>query len=480
MSIKSIIIEDYIQDFTVSNKDKLLYGEIYSPFSLIKNMLNLFDPSIFSNADAKWLDTGSGTGYFSMILFDKLNKGLKQIILSDEERKSHIIKNMIYLIELKPENIIILKERFGQEANIIHADFLSTISFDGPISFGPISFDGPISFGPISFDYIIGNPPYNSCGMKKVPTNSKMDKKADGKTIWVEFIKKSLTLLREKTGQLCYIVPSLWMKPDKAGLYNILTSYKLEKIHCLSNTETNSLFKGEAQTPTCYFLLTNIQTNNEKHKNITLYDSNYKNYVDYYFKLGSPLPLYGQTIIQKLLPFILKAGGHIKAIKTNMPSKNTVFSYTQNDPLHPYKNIITCHLNGLQPELVVNYSDQPQAYYGEPKLVLAHKMYGFPYLDSNGTYGVSNRDNYVIKNKTIEQLKQLKSFLSSKLVLYVFESTRYRMKYLEKYAFELLPDITNLPDFPSIINDTIIANYFSLSEEDQGYINKRKNYGEFL
>ena len=95
MSIKSIIIEDYIQDFTVSNKDKLLYGEIYSPFSLIKNMLNLFDPSIFSNADAKWLDTGSGTGYFSMILFDKLNKGLKQIILSDEERKSHIIKNMI-------------------------------------------------------------------------------------------------------------------------------------------------------------------------------------------------------------------------------------------------------------------------------------------------------------------------------------------------------------------------------------------------
>ena len=54
------------------------------------------------------------------------------------------------------------------------------------------------------------------------------------------------------------------------------------------------------------------------------------------------------------------------------------------------------------------------------------------------------------------------------------------MKYLEKYAFELLPDITNLPDFPSIINDTIIANYFSLSEEDQGYINKRKNYGEFL
>ena len=177
-------------------------------------MLSLFNPSVFTNPNAKWLDTGAGSGYFSMILFDILNKGLSMIITNDEERKTHIIEKMLYLIELKPENVIMLRERFGEKANIIQADYLS---------FNVDKFT--------NFDYIIGNPPYNSRGMKKVPTNTSLQKKQDGQTIWHQFIKKSLSLLKSEVGQLCYIVPSLWLKPDKAGLYNLLTQYKIEKLH---------------------------------------------------------------------------------------------------------------------------------------------------------------------------------------------------------------------------------------------------------
>ena len=43
----------------------------------------------------------------------------------------------------------------------------------------------------------------------------------------------------------------------------------------------------------------------------------------------------------------------------------------------------------------------------------------------------------------------------------------YRMKYLEKYAFELIPDITQLTDFPEIINDDTIAEYFGFDELDR-------------
>ena len=75
------------------------------------------------------------------------------------------------------------------------------------------------------------------------------------------------------------------------------------------------------------------------------------------------------------------------------------------------------------------------------KLVLANKMYGLPYLDLSGEYGISNRDNYVIYKENNEDLIKLSEFLSTELVKKVYESTRYRMKYLEKYAFELLPDI---------------------------------------
>ena len=478
MSIKTTNINDFIQDFTVKKEDKLFYGEIYSPFSLIKSMLSLFNPSVFTNPNAKWLDTGAGTGYFSMVLFDLLNKGLLSVITNDEERKTHIIERMLYLIELKPENVITLRERFGPQANIIEADYLSFN--DNKLNDNKL----------IYFDYIIGNPPYNSHGMKKVPTNTSLQKTQDGQTIWHQFIKKSLSLLKPEVGQLCYIVPSIWLKPDKAGLYNLLTQYKIEKLHCLTNTETNKLFNGEAQTPTCYFLLTNTLINN---KTIHIYDKCRETYINYYYTIGIPIPLTGQSIIKKIQPFIEKAGSPIKVLKTNMPSKKSILSNTYDAEHSPYPNISTCKLvktsSHLQPELLVNYSNIPQAYHNDIKLVLAHKMYGFPYLDTEGKYGISNRDNYIIlsshNNKTIEDLKQLQAFLSTKFALYVYEATRYRMKYLEKYAFELLPDINNLSDFPKAedINDKTLATYFGLDSEDQQNIqnlHKRHIYGRFI
>ena len=89
-------------------------------------------------------------------------------------------------------------------------------------------------------------------------------------------------------------------------------------------------------------------------------------------------------------------------------------------------------------------------------------MYGIPYIDYNGEYGISNRDNYVIleEDKSIHDLEKLKTFLSTQTVLYLFDSTRYRMAYLEKYIFELIPDITLLPNFPENINDDTIAHVF--------------------
>ena len=475
MSIKNINILEYKQNFIVSKEDKLKYGEIYTPFSLIEQMFNLFDPIVFSQKDKKWLDPGAGTGYFSIYLFDKLNKGLISVIPNEEERKSHIIENMIYIIEIKESNIIILREIFGKKANIFHTDFLSTI----PLVVGKDTIPLVVGKDTIpnldNFDFVIGNPPYNSNGIKKVPTNTKKNKKHDdGKTIWISFIKKSISLLKENS-QLCVIVPSIWLKPDKARTYHYLTSYKIEKLHCLTNTETNKIFKGEAQTPTCFFLLTKRETDNY----INIFDNNQNKYINYYCKLEYPIPLFGQAVIQKLQPFIEKAG-HLLVIKTNLPSVNSLFS-DHSSTTFPYQNVKTCILNGLQPELSINYSNIAQAYQGKKKLILAHKMYGFPYYDSDGIYGISNRDNYVILRESEEECLKIKQFLSTKLVLYIYESTRYRMKYLEKYAFQFIPDITNLLDFPGDINDESVALYFGLDDNDIKHINSlhKKKYLSF-
>ena len=140
---------------------------------------------------------------------------------------------------------------------------------------------------------------------------------------------------------------------------------------------------------------------------------------------------------------------------------------------YPYMNIKTCTLNSMnniQPQLQINYSNIQCSYYGVSKLVLAHKMYGFPYYDKNGVFGISNRDNYVIIHKDHDEFVRLKEFLSLRLILLVYETTRYRMKYLERYAFEFLPDITKIENFPDNITEESVADFFNFNEMERLWI----------
>jgi tRNA1(Val) A37 N6-methylase TrmN6 len=467
MAIYDLHLPTFKQTFNVSNADKLEYGEIYTPFSLIHKMLDLFEPTVFTESDKRWLDIGAGLGYYSIALFERLNQGLTLVIPEEDKRKKHIIENMLYMVEIKTANIAALREMFGPRANILAGDFL----MEG-------------SGASDKYDYIIGNPPYNTKGMKKVPTNKESNKKQDGTTAWMNFVKKSLNLLKATSGQLCVIVPSIWLKPDKAGIHQLLTSYKIEKMHCLNSNETNLIFKGEAQTPTCYFLLTKIMEKDPA--TIGLYDIKRQVYVNFLHKKGEPIPMFGSAILEKLQKWLVLAGTSLNVKKTNMPSIKSNFTempYADASKQYPYINIKSCLLEGLQPVLLINYSDIPQAFQGIKKLILAHKMYGFPYYDKTGNYGISNRDNYVITGKTDAEFMQLEAFLSTKFALYVFEATRYRMKYLEKYAFQLLPDITKLEGFPAAtdIDDSSVADFFGLDDLDRKHINslRRKEYKRF-
>ena len=100
----------------------------------------------------------------------------------------------------------------------------------------------------------------------------------------------------------------------------------------------------------------------------------------------------------------------------------------------------------------------------------------FPYYDKDGKYGISNRDNYVIINENNIDIKKIFDFLSTSLVITLFESTRYRMKYLEKYIFELLPDITCINDFPERINNNSLSLFFNINLDFTNKYNKYKRF----
>jgi hypothetical protein len=480
--IKNYTLEDFeniktVRDAAKIKENKELYGEVHTPFHFVNRVLSIIPEKVFENPSLKWLDPGSGTGNFSIVLYFKLVEGLKETIPDLDMRKNHIIKNMIYMAELRPENTVILKDLFGDNANIYEGDFLGYNSQNSQISQN--------SQNPLYFDVIIGNPPFNNNGLKKVPTNNTSSKKQDGNTIWMPFVIKSISLLTPETGILCMFIPSIWLKPDKGMMYDYLIKYDITSLNCISNTETNKIFRGNAQTPSCYFLLRKRETNNI----ITIFDNNKKKYIDYYLNYGKPIPVFGQEIIKKLQKYcIIKNSNNeyinnaIYVYKTNVPPIKTVYSPIKTEECK-YPNISTCKFKSKTtiPELIINYSNNALQFSNLPKLILAHKMYGFPYLDKTGQYGISSRDNYVILKEKMEDLVILQKFLSTNTALYLFEATRYRMKYLERYAFQLIPDITRFDDFPKEINDDTIADYFQFDDEDRKNIQNlhKKKYTFF-
>ena len=467
-------IEKNTRSMISTDENKMLYGEVYTPIYFVEEILDIIPNDLFRIPYYKWLDPGCGTGNFSIVLYYKLLEGLKYSIPDIEQRKNHIIENMIYMVELRSENVTILRSIFGEKANIYEGDFLT---FNNQSN----SCQAKYSTWPVNFDIIIGNPPFNSNGLKKTPTNSQLKKKQDGLTIWMTFVIKSISLLYEETGKLCVFIPSIWLKPDKQKMYDYLRQYNIQYLHCISNTKTNQIFKN-AQTPSCYFLLTKEKSPNT----ITIYDEDRNKYINYYLTEKAPIPVFGQEIIKKLQKYCSlpnNINNAIIVVKSNMPQKDVKLSPVKTED-YKYPNISTCQLKykSNTPELVINYSNVLLPWSGVPKLILAHKMYGFPYFDKVGEYGISNRDNYIIIKEDYRDLIKLQKFLSTKTALYLFEATRYRMKYLEKYAFQLIPDITRLKDFPIEINDETIAEYFGFDQEDRDAIQKlhKKNYEFFV
>ena len=117
---------DIKQNFKPENDNKILYGEVNTPFSLIREMFSIFPEEIFSNPDIKWLDPAAGCGYFPMVLYNILMNGLREKINNPNTRSNHILQNMIYMCEINEKNIKTLKSLFGDKAQIHNYDFLST------------------------------------------------------------------------------------------------------------------------------------------------------------------------------------------------------------------------------------------------------------------------------------------------------------------------------------------------------------------
>ena len=181
----------------VSNIEKDLLGEVFTPFELINEMLDTLPTEVWSNPNLKWLDPANGIGNFPAVVIQRLFKGLENVITDDEERYKHIIENMIYICDISPKNMFIYLMLFNPNNRFsmnYHTGSFLDDEFKDRMGEWIIN----------KFDIIVGNPPYQDSS--KVSRNS---------TFWSKFIKKSDNIIKEG-GFINFITPSSWMGPTSA------------------------------------------------------------------------------------------------------------------------------------------------------------------------------------------------------------------------------------------------------------------------
>jgi type I restriction-modification system DNA methylase subunit len=103
--------------------------EVFTPNSLINDMLDKLPEEVWSNPTKTWLDPCAGLGNFSVQVLKRLMVGLSQWEPNEEARKKHILECMLFHVEMNPESVAKLQKVLNPESkytlNVHCGDFLA-------------------------------------------------------------------------------------------------------------------------------------------------------------------------------------------------------------------------------------------------------------------------------------------------------------------------------------------------------------------
>jgi len=234
-------------------------------------------------------------------------------------------------------------------------------------------------------------------------------------------------------GYLAMILPCIWLKPDKAGIYELFTSHRILCLKCFSCAESNKLFGYKGQTPVCYVIVQKSSPN----PSFLLYDRGFFPFTLY---PGHCIPTRNARLLQysrSLFQTPLKPVKLATATRTDLvpnPIKSPV--------LYTYKKD------------TVYGTEDASGIYHVPKVMLLHKSKPFPILDLEGKYGVGGRDKYVLTESPVKMY----AFLSIPIVQEILTSFTIRMNFYEKYTFDYLPCLEESENWLNKITQYVYEN----------------------
>lgn len=424
--------------------EKKKYGEVFTPISLINEMLDELDryyqkknkgKSIFSNKNYKWFDPANGMGNFPITIYMRLMDGLKKEIKDENKRKKHILENMLYMSELNKKNIFICQQIFDlnneYKLNLYNGDSLKL--------------DTNKEFCVDKFDVIIGNPPYNE-ELTKI----------GAKALYNKFIEKYI----DNSKYLSFIIPSRWFSGGKGldKFRNMMLNRK-DLVYIQHFEDASKIFgnKVDIKGGVNYFLKSFDYNDKCKFNDSMLELNKYDIFVDsiYY------------DIIDRLIKY--------ENINKNYYSQDYYKIQTNDDRLCDNNKLIKCYVSkqkGFEKYIDKKHINKEYKFW---KLITArasHKAnsgFGNMFIDNNSVHSKS----YISFGANTEnEIKSLLSYMKCKLPNFML-SLRKNSQDISKNTCKWIP----LPPLDREWNDNEIYKYFKLSNNDIKLIKKRKIVG---
>lgn len=381
----------------IKNKNK--YGEVFTPKSLIDETLNHLPDKVWTNPNFKWLDPCAGKGTYMLYIYQRLMEGLKEYEPNNAKRSSHIQRNMLFMVELNPNNAQITKSVFGLNTNIFCGDFLKD--------------DWYKYYNIDKYDIILGNPPWNdSKDSQRTGTNS------GSKTLYDKFVFRSLNILKYN-GYLAFIHPANWRGLGRHyDLWLLLSSKQLLYIHIYGKKQGFEIFDVDSR-----FDLYVLQ-NKKNTKKTKIIDENGN--IQMFDLLNMPfLPNFGYDLFENILT---SEENGINVIQDNFFSThktNTIIKSTK-DEIYKYPVIHTITKKGVK---LYYTNDNTKGHFGIKKVILSfnEKQYDHNIQnDYKGMYGMSQICFGIpIKNKA-EGERILKAIKTPKFQS-ILESTKWSL-----------------------------------------------------
>ena len=441
-------------------KEKQENGEVFTPMKLVFEMLDNLDKhyinthghSLFTKKDFKWFDPASGMGNFPVAVYLKLMDGLKPQIPNDEERKKHIIENMLYMSELNKKNVFICHEIFnvnGQyKLNLYEGDTLE-------LNVGKVW-----NIAIKGFDVVLGNPPYNKGGIRSHTGKQLGDK---NETIWTKFIEKTFGEWLKPNGFLTFINPLSWLKKSHS-LHNDMLEKHLVWLKLWDNSQSKGMINADIPI-SLYVLQNTINDANAKteitsilkRRSLTTTSTEYLNP-----KYSIPLAFHG--IFNKLASFIetqnLQLEYKTKTVKSSGTKAKIPIDYTLED-------MWAVDTYTIKEGLMVKKATEQHPDANKRKLIISNKASFTGAFIDEGKISLTGNHKFYILGDNLELVKRMLDFGITNIIGHY---TKYGQDFLDNEAFKYIPDIRKLG-----INDITEDEFYKLLGLTRQEINQIKN-----